>query len=647
MDKIALNFVPLVTQDTIQTIYRIRVTDSSQPKKDDDLRVKLPEREGDEEWQLFDISTSQQEGYEAYKYDFTKHPVLTAHLVYLGLLDLLHSKASKLNCYYYTPYYYTPYYYTPQKVIALKEVRFVTETFDEGATKILVKPYYLKEKRLFGFLIGHRFWCKKDQLFNRQIQIHSFSLDKSGKSNIYFYKDKKSSIEDFAKDILCPLLSGSELEIDTEFSSISAKQLDVKTYLVGGGNKDKSQFMGISSNGPYLPVEGKVRYLFLFTERTRSLARDIYLGLVGKLFPGQFTGLDKMFSVPIHKDIVAHNLVETFDETAIQAIKDHVLQLKSSYPNEKIVLVAVLPKGFKGVEAAFDAYGYLKLMALRNNVYCQVVTEDTFFKKDQLKWSLSNIGLQIFSKLGGTPWLVQPAKRNCLIFGIGSVQEKIDGSTTRYTAYTVCLDSSGDFKCIKPLSSSNDEKTYLDSLKTNLKQVLFSELNDHYKSLVLHLPYKIGRNEISVIKEVVSAIREADDFEVIVIRINTKHRFLGFSDHNTCVPYESTYVRLSRNKFLIWAEGLQHGKKVLHKRVSEPLYVDFIESQGGWETKKECLQDILNLAGANWRGFNSKAQPISILYSRLIAKFMKEFSHLEDVNDMSIVSVESVAPWFL
>ena len=92
---------------------------------------------------------------------------------------------------------------------------------------------------------------------------------------------------------------------------------------------------------------------------------------------------------------------------------------------------------------------------------------------------------------------------------------------------------------------------------------------------------------------------------------------------------------------------MQYGKEVLHKRVSEPLYIDFIESKEKWETKKECLQDVLNLTGANWRGFNSKAQPISILYSRLIARFMKEFSHLEDVDDMGIVSAESVAPWFL
>ena len=405
--------------------------------------------------------------------------------------------------------------------------------------------------------------------------------------------------------------------------------------------------MGIKSNGPYRQINNNVRYLFVFSEKTRSLARDVYSGLLGKLFPGQFSGLNSMFALPIHKDIVEHHLVQTFDTNSIQSIEDRIKELKKNYPQDKICIVVVIPKGFKGVDAAFDAYGHLKLLALRHKSYCQFVTEDTFFKKDQLKWSISNIGLQIFSKLGGAPWLVKPAKSNCLIFGIGSVQEIVDEKIAKYTAYTVCLDSSGDFKYIKPLASSSSEESYLENLKAKLHEVLSNELGEQYKSLVLHLPFKISRNEIQVIKDVVASIRQDDQFEVIIIRINTKHKFLGFSDHNTCVPYESTYVQLSKNEFLVWAEGLQYGKEVLHKRVSEPLYVNFLESIEDWTTKKECLQDILNLTGANWRGFNSKAQPISILYSRLIAKFMKEFSHLENVNDMSIVSAESVAPWFL
>ncbi len=635
MEKLELNFVPLQDQEQSLTIYRMRVTDSSQKKDDGDYRVNLPQQKDDEEWTLFDISLTSRDGYEEFECLFSLNHVLTLHVLYRQLIEQIEQSGTDID------------YYLPKKSVVRKEVGFIYRKYDEGNSDVFVSPYFLKKEGLFGFLLEHKFTLNDDQPFNRNTQIRSFSLDKSGKPNIYFYKDKRAELYGFSQSILMPFLSESGLKIKNEFSDLDSNNLDVKTYLVGKNNTARSQFMGIKSHGPYRQMNDNVRYLFLFSERTRSLARDIYIGLTGKLFPGQFSGLSKMFSLPIAKDIVEHCLVDAFDKPSLDDVKKKIEEIKKSYPNDKVMIVAVLPKGHKGVDAAYDAYGHLKLMALEQDAYCQVVTEDTFYEKDKLKWSISNIGLQIFSKLGGAPWLVKPAKNNCLIFGLGSVQEFSDGEIKKYTAYTVCLDSSGDFKYIKPLSSSNDEDSYLKNLKDSLREVLSSELGKQYQSFVLHLPYKISKNEIDVVKEVVSSIREDNDFEVIVIRINTKHRFLGFSDHNTCVPYESSYIQLSRNEFLIWAEGLQYGKEILHKRVSEPLYVQFLESQENWETKKECLQDILNLTGANWRGFNSKAQPISILYSRLIARFMKEFSHLDDVKDMSIVSAESVAPWFL
>lgn len=642
MDNIALNFVPLLRQDNRLTVYRKPVPNTSQTKNLEDFRVRLPEQAADSDWTVFDVSTVKQNGYEPYEFEYTLNPILTVHLIHQEFLRTLNNQDA------------VPEHYIPQR-ISTKAVHFVTKKFDKGSTEIIVKPYFLKIKEEYGFLVEHKLALKSDQPFNKQTQIRNYSLDRSGRPNIYFYKDKKSNIETFIKNTLSPLLASSNLSIGGEFSSLQTKQLDVKTYLVGDKKTAKSQFMGIRSNGPYRPMDDDIRYLFLFTEKTRLLARYIYLGLIGKLFPDQFSGLEKMFSMSIRKEIVEHHLVSSFDAEAIQTSEKRVQRLKKSYPNSKLMLVAVLPKGFKGTEAPFDAYAYLKLLALKyHDVYCQVITEDTFSKRDQLKWSISNIGLQIFSKLGGVPWLVQPAEKNCLIFGLGSVQETIHGNSTRYTAYTVCLDSSGDFKYIKQLSSSSDEATYLDNLQTSLKDVLLSKLEDHYKSLVLHLPYKISRKEIKVVKAAVSQIRPSAEYAVIIIRINTKHSFVGFSDHNTCVPYEGTYIQISKNEFLVWSDGLQHGKEILHKRVPEPLYVNFIESQEERATKRECLQDIFNLAGANWRGFNSKAQPISILYSRLIAKFMKEFCQLKnpsdiniDPSDINIVSAESKSPWFL
>jgi len=633
VEKIKLNFVPLLNQDQNFLVYRKLVDDGNERKEDILYRTKLPS-DSSVEWLLYDISLIQQNGFE----EFSCTYLLNRTLAEFYLFNCLKKDLNESGY---------PYNFTFPEKSKYKEVVFDIEIKSKGTMEIIIHPYFLKSEKCIGFLFQSKFNLNDSEGFNRKAQIESLSLDKSGKPNTFMYRDKEALIREFIISSFHEFCKDKSYSIGIDLQRMNVRELDRKSYMVGKNQISQSQFMGIKSSGPYRSIPEKVRYLFLFSERTRSLGRDVYLGLTGKLFPSQFPGLDRMFNIEINKSLVDHYEIDDFSKVYLGKFVDFLSTYKENHSNEKIMLVVILPKGFKGENSSFDAYGHVKLIALENKMYCQFVTEDTFYKKDLLKWSMSNIGLQIFSKLGGAPWLVKPAKTECLILGLGSSHEVIDGKTKKWFAYTVCLDSSGDFKYIRPLSSSNNEGSYLTDFKSSLRDILLSELGNHYKSFVLHLPFKIKRLEVEAIKEVVNSINTDNKCEVIVIRINTFHKFMGFSDHNTRVPYESSLVQLSHNMFLIWPEGLQYGKEVLHKRISEPLLVDFIEPPETWDSKKDCLQDILNLTGANWRGFNSKAQPISILYSKLIADFMKEFSHLDGVDDLDIVKAESVAPWFL
>ncbi len=59
---------------------------------------------------------------------------------------------------------------------------------------------------------------------------------------------------------------------------------------------------------------------------------------------------------------------------------------------------------------------------------------------------------------------------------------------------------------------------------------------------------------------------------------------------------------------------------------------------------KEYLQDVLNLSGANWRGFNAKSIPISIYYSQIIARYTEAFEKIDGYEENSISNDK---PWFL
>ncbi len=237
MKKLKLNFVPLSLQDQDLTVYRKIVPHSSEEKTDNDYRIKLPRREGDEEWSLFDVSLANKEGYSKYSCSFQLNPVLSVYYIYQNLIALLKNNNSK------------PAFNLPVKEFSRKEVCFVVEEFKEGISEIITKPYYLKESKLFGFLLEHKFSLKDRQQFNRKTQILSYSLDKLGKPNVYFYKDKKREIDGFVKNTFLPLLARSNLAVDNELTDLSADKLDLKSYIVGNGNTARSQFVGIKSNG--------------------------------------------------------------------------------------------------------------------------------------------------------------------------------------------------------------------------------------------------------------------------------------------------------------------------------------------------------------------------------------------------------------
>ena len=75
------------------------------------------------------------------------------------------------------------------------------------------------------------------------------------------------------------------------------------------------------------------------------------------------------------------------------------------------------------------------------------------------------------------------------------------------------------------------------------------------------------------------------------------------------------------------------------------MHIPFLnlDNSKGFDERK-YLQDVLNLSGANWRGFNAKSIPISIYYSQIIAKYTEAFEMIDGYEENSISNDK---PWFL
>jgi hypothetical protein len=291
-------------------------------------------------------------------------------------------------------------------------------------------------------------------------------------------------------------------------------------------------------------------------------------------------------------------------------------------------------------------YYSLKYRLLGENLPLQAVTVDLLRRRDGLKWSTSNIALQIFSKIGGQPWKVKPTNEKCIVFGIGQSHRVIEGKIVRYLAYSVSTDSSGLYKKVCMLGKSDSERSYLEQLKSNMSQHVQQYIKEGYLKCVLHVPFKIRRNELESINEAVEEVASQNSgqgIDFIVLKVNTRNDFFGFANTNSLVPYESSYLKISGREYLVWFEGLQYHRETIFRRIGGPTHIEFYwaNRELNEEERRKYLQDLLNLSGANWRGFNAKSMPVSIYYCELMADFLERFQ--KEVENMEALT----NPWFL
>ena len=178
---------------------------------------------------------------------------------------------------------------------------------------------------------------------------------------------------------------------------------------------------------------------------------------------------------------------------------------------------------------------------------------------------------------------------------------------------------------------------------------VFSEHASRFSRFAIHTTFAMRRSEMDAIYAAIEQFRSqsSSQHDFTVVKFNDDSRFFGWLESsNSMVPYESTYIRLSRDDLLVWFEGLQYHKPDVTGRVAKPLQATFLyprDPRLSDEQQVAYLQDALNLSGANWRGFNAKTLPVSVYYAQRIARYFKEFDRL----GLPELDLHTLTPWFL
>ncbi|OQB13434.1 MAG: Piwi domain protein [Firmicutes bacterium ADurb.Bin193] len=534
----------------------------------------------------------------------------------------------------------------------IPNISFVISKHKAGNCLIRLEPYYLDYNNSFGFIIDYKFQPNKGFEKSREEKILSLSIDQYGNKNKNFYADKYKYISSFVKEIMTKIfpidLGENTIDITKALSEIKPFILNEKKYIFQNGEHNV-QFQGIKELKPFVSISKEPLFIFVFEKSKINTSRQLVKALRGELY-STFSGMEKMFGVRFANENIKSIIVDDFSKKNLDIIETELNEIIKRNSDKQMVGI------FAGIAKDFDAsndyspYYLIKSYFLKNGLAVQAVTIEQAQKKDGFKWSISGIGLQLFVKLGGQPWKVKPCNNDCVIFGISSAHIKDnDGNITKYFAYSLCFDSSGIYRRLNILGESNDRDTYIAQLSEQIKLHLNNEMTTNIKKCVIHIPFKMNKYEIRCIKDSIYSVKQAhDQIEFVFIKINVINRFFGYSHYNSCIPLAGTCIPLGKREFLVWFEGIQQGKTqvIASQNITNPVHIQFMDSGNlNDDDIKSYLQDIVNLSGANWRGFNAKHEPVTTLYPELIARFAGKFVQYGISLDIGDTAMDKV--WFI
>jgi hypothetical protein len=280
-----------------------------------------------------------------------------------------------------------------------RAVSIVIKRTAHGNQEIWLEPYFLAAKGQYGFLIDFHFWKKPDATSFREIQRLSLGLDEHYRSNRNAYIDREKIIGSFINGPLAKLFpiqhgTGKPLDVSRRLTPVDVEQLQPKVFVLADNKQDESQWKGLERHGPLEEVREKpIGCIMLFQKDHRPLAEDLYRGLVGKAPGVAFKGMPTVFGLTFDKyfSVVPERWTMPELEAAVKQIEE--IKRKNAGMN----LIAVMVEDIENSEIYFEAKYQLLALAIP----LQVVTAQLIQRRDQFKWSVSNIALQIFTKLGG------------------------------------------------------------------------------------------------------------------------------------------------------------------------------------------------------------------------------------------------------
>ncbi len=495
-----------------------------------------------------------------------------------------------------------------------------------------------------------------------------FEINKIAK---HLFADGDKQILFQNKDGFCFKVETNPLELQNSMN------LQSPTFIydhAGTQKNNQNADMGLSNFGPYDSINFDIKSPIVLSICHRNKRGDFtrFLSYLKYGLPES-----KYFKTGLLKKYELHDINYSIQELSDYQLRDY-FSVISNYEDEKPHLAIIeIPDSFRSLPDKDNPYFKIKAKLLSFEIPVQFIRTSTLSNYNE--FVLNPLALQIYAKLGGTPWVL-PVKRSVdreIVIGIGHSwlrSNSYKGSEfNRVVGITTFMSGDGQYLLgdkVKDVPYEN----YFDELLKSLKGSI-DRLSEEYAwqdgdtvRLIFHIFKPIKNIEFEVISELVKNIKQYK-IKFAFVTISKSHPSILFdtSQHGQSkygskqvvgkyIPLRGSNVFIDEETSLVQMLGAKELKTAKHG-MSTPIQIKIRKPQGNYDDPKlkelmfydlnYITQQIYSFTYLSWRSFLPREEPATMLYSNLISKLLGKMRNIPEWDADKLNYTLKRKKWFL
>ncbi|RUL84039.1 stem cell self-renewal protein Piwi domain-containing protein [Tautonia sociabilis] len=360
-------------------------------------------------------------------------------------------------------------------------------------------------------------------------------------------------------------------------------------------------------------------------------------------------------------------LLGTADNSAAmlyrRSIEDHLACNQESYDAAVVALLdhhARLPD-------QINPYLHAKGTLLLNGIPTQEVRHATLSARPEaLQWSIQNLAVALYAKMGGTPWTVAHDQTvdDEIVIGLGAAE--LTGSRFesrhRFMGITTVFRGDGNY-LLSNVSRVCSYEDYPDVLRTTTTDVLkeLKQRNDWRDGDIVRVVFHAHRpfKKIEVARIAEECVHEAartQDIQFAFLTVSHDHPFKLIDDSQKGItkptgvkgryaPARGTVAQLGRHTRLLCTNG-PHQIKRPTTPLPSPVLIH-LHRESGYKDLQYLTEQILKFTSLTWRSTQPASDPVTIYYSELISALLARLQEVPGWSPAILNTKLRSSRWFL